>query len=175
VHDDNRYKCILSCMYMFIGWSPVKKSPVLFNRFCLNFWHCIAALTHPHCVMRGKLCFVAALLICCCEARLRRLQDLNVVTHSAPKTTAASDESILKAVQRAQSVFMKKLLSKYGSQYEHKLFKDAFYELSDSGAAIQRRFLQRMVHQGNFTMAFTGISNTAGTHSMLLKLYALLC
>jgi hypothetical protein len=74
----------------------------------------------------------------------------------------ASDRSILSSVQTAESVFTGKLLSKYGSEYEHKLFEDAFYELSDNGAAIQRRFLQRMVHQGNFTMAFTGISNTAG-------------
>jgi hypothetical protein len=114
-------------------------------------------------IMRNKLCFVAALLLCCCEARLRRLgPDLEVAAHSAPKTKPARDVSILSSVQRAESVFLKQLVSKYGSQYEHKLFKDAFHELSDGGAAIQRRFLQRMVHQGNFTMAFTGISNLAG-------------
>jgi hypothetical protein len=96
----------------------------------------------------------AALLLCCCGARL--LPDLDVVPNTA------AEKSILSSVQQAQDTFMAGLLRKYGSQYEHKLFTDAFYELSDNGAAIQRRFLQRMVHQGNFTMAFTGISNTAG-------------
>jgi hypothetical protein len=108
--------------------------------------------------MRKLYFCVAAWLLCCCEARLRRRD----VALALDKTTG-SDESIMISVQRAQDTFMASLLSKYGSQYEHKLFTDAFYELSDNGAAVQRRFLQRMVHQGNFTMAFTGVSNTAGT------------
>jgi hypothetical protein len=130
-----------------------------------NCFFCVPARRWPAAcsIMRGKLYFAAALLLCCCEARLRRMQpDLDVKTYVAPNEATASDESILNAVQRAESMFMGKLLSKYGSQYENKLFKDAFFELRDNGAAIQRRFLQRMVHQGNFTMAFTGISNTAG-------------
>jgi hypothetical protein len=114
-------------------------------------------------VMRNRLYCAAAFLLCCCDARL--LPDLDVVPN-----TATTEQSILSSVQQAQDTFMAGLLSKYGSQYEHKLFTDAFYELSDNGAAIQRRFLQRMVHQGNFTMAFTGISNTAGIPSLSYSL-----
>jgi hypothetical protein len=85
-----------------------------------------------------------------------------------PAPDVQNSTSILSSMQTAQASFISKLVVKYGHQYTSTLFHDAFYELSDNGAAIQRRFLQRLVQQGNFTMGFTGISNTAG-HDNLVR------
>jgi hypothetical protein len=133
------------------------------------------------------LALLGLLLYCCCycgaidapravKRRGRALPDFEV--HKNASATPAPEEqrntSILSSMQVAQNSFISKLATKYGRQYTSTLFHDAFYELSDNGAAVQRRVLQRLVHQSNFTMGFTGISNSAGHDNLVSKCTALM-
>ncbi|KAG5178445.1 hypothetical protein JKP88DRAFT_350311 [Tribonema minus] len=65
---------------------------------------------------------------------------------------------------------MRSLKKKYGWQMKP-LFKDAWYDLPDGGRAVKQRLLHAIVHQRNFTMAFTGISNTAGHDNRITESY----
>ncbi|KAG5178427.1 hypothetical protein JKP88DRAFT_168701, partial [Tribonema minus] len=51
------------------------------------------------------------------------------------------------------------------------LFHNAWYDLPDGGAAVKQRLLRAVVGQRNFTMAFTGISNTAGHDNLFAQSY----
>jgi hypothetical protein len=126
-------------------------------------------------------------LYCCCycgaidapravRRRDRALPEFEVHTNATvtPAPEEKNNTSILSSMQAAQKDFISKLATKYGRQYTSTLFHDAFYELSDNGAAVQQRFLQRLVHQGNFTMGFTGISNSAGHDNLVSKCTALM-
>jgi hypothetical protein len=126
------------------------------------------------------LALLGLLLYCCCycyaidapravRRRGRALPELEVHKNASAVPAPEVQTSILNSMQAAQDSFIFKLAAKYGRQYTSTLFHDAFYELSDNGAAVQQRFLQRLVHQRNFTMGFTGISNSAGHDNLVSK------
>eukprot|EP00611_Tribonema_gayanum_P015318 TRINITY_DN2714_c0_g2_i3.p1 TRINITY_DN2714_c0_g2~~TRINITY_DN2714_c0_g2_i3.p1 ORF type:complete len:593 (-),score=166.54 TRINITY_DN2714_c0_g2_i3:236-2014(-) len=77
---------------------------------------------------------------------------------------------LVPAVLEACDAFMRSLKKKYGWQMKP-LFRDAWYDLPDGGRAVKQRLLHAIVYQRNFTMAFTGISNTAGHDNRITESY----
>ena len=82
---------------------------------------------------------------------------------------SSENGSLLQTMQAAHKSLIDTLVSEYGEHYEVPFFREAFYEVADSGQALRSRFLQSVLQQGNFTFAFTGISNTAGHDNLVSR------